>query len=71
MARKAIGILDGPRLQQAIAATGLNQAAFARRAFLRVATVSEAINGKPVSPETLFRLGLALEQLLATKGRDS
>ena len=69
MARKAIGILDGPRLKQAIASTGLSHAQFARRAFIRVQTISEAIHGEAVSPETVFRIALALEQCTAAANR--
>jgi transcriptional regulator with XRE-family HTH domain len=58
---RATLVLDGDRLRDQLAELGLSQKQFAERIGLDEARVSNAITGRPLPAETLYRIALGLE----------
>jgi transcriptional regulator with XRE-family HTH domain len=60
----ALAIIDGSQVRELLKARRLSQRAFARRIGLHEVTVSEALNGRPVTAETVRRIAQGLEDTL-------
>ena len=57
---RAIAIQDGARIRDELERVGKTQRRFARDIGVREATISDAIRGKPISPDMLFRIALGI-----------
>jgi plasmid maintenance system antidote protein VapI len=64
----AVSVLDGEAVRAELAPLGMTDSDLARFVHVTKADLSRALQGRPLSPETLYRIALGIDILKRQRG---
>ena len=61
--RMAVAVLDGERVRRELDGLGISQSDLAKFVRIQKADITRALGGRPLAPETVYRICLGIDQL--------